>query len=82
MLTEASLQCIYFFFLLALPLVVKPEHFWGAAAVPTPQMALYHHPEAFPQCSGRAEVMDTAPGPSLLFPTLQVWGRLKEHLKC
>lgn len=26
------------FFLLALPLVVKPEHFWGTAAVHTPQM--------------------------------------------
>lgn len=61
---------------LAVPLVVKPKHFWGIPPVHTMQMALYPPSCSlnFPQWSEKAEVLDIAPGlPDLLFWTLHVW---------
>lgn len=74
---ETSVHFILICFL-AVPLVVKPEHFWGMPPAPvhTSQMDLYPPLWSldFPQWSEKAELLDTTPGlPALLFLILQIW---------
>lgn len=65
-----------FIYFLAVPLVIKAEHFWGMPPVHTRQMDLYPPPWNLnlPQWFEKAEVLDTSSGlPDLLFLILQIW---------